>query len=161
MNATHETAAPIPSTVAMVTQATWFLKQPTLLGHQDVKAFEADFRTFVEHLIPQVEELAAARSRDDVPAQVALAGVAEARRRLIEPEAAGLKGEVARVQRLARSVIALCTHYDALTGISMCVVCNRVIDGDDEPWEPYDYASPSGGAARSGGVHAACATRRR
>ncbi|MGC9541560.1 DUF6415 family natural product biosynthesis protein [Streptomyces sp. UG1] len=43
-----------------------------------------------------------------------MAGVGEARRRLHEPEAAGLLGEVERVKRLARSVVALCDHHDAL-----------------------------------------------
>ncbi|MFD7456852.1 MULTISPECIES: DUF6415 family natural product biosynthesis protein [unclassified Streptomyces] len=56
------------------------------------------------------------------PAQLALAGAGEARRRLLEPGAADLKGEVARATRLARSTVALCDHYDALTGAVTCLV---------------------------------------
>ncbi|GAB2880689.1 hypothetical protein GCM10027074_56190 [Streptomyces deserti] len=160
MNATRtDTDAPPTSTSAMRAAATWFFDQPTLPRHQSTKLFSQDFHDFLDQLIPRIEKLTAAGPEDDVPAQVALAGVAEARRRMDEPEAAGLRGEVERVKRLARSVVALCDHYDALTGITMCVVCDRVIEGDE--WEPSDQIGPYGGVVRSGRVHFACATRHR
>ncbi|MGW4563747.1 DUF6415 family natural product biosynthesis protein [Streptomyces sp. NPDC004561] len=95
--------------------------------------------------------MAAALPKDDGPAKVARAGVRKARRRLVEIEAAGLFGEVARVKRLARSVVSLCDHYDTLSGVRMCLVCDKPIEGGD-PWEPYGQVSPSGGATWSGRV---------
>ncbi|MFF7789676.1 DUF6415 family natural product biosynthesis protein [Streptomyces sp. NPDC007991] len=160
MNATHGTETAASTVVTMASQATWFIEQPTLLGHQTVKSFEADFRAFIEQMIPQIEKLAAAQSPDDVPANVALAAIAEARSRMGEPEAAGLQGEVERVKRLARSVVSLVGHHDSLAGLTMCLLCDRPIAGEDA-WEPYDVGRPPGGAARSGRVHTACATRLR
>lgn len=145
---------------SMRAAATWFLEQRTLPRYQSVQLFSRDFHGFLEQLIPQVEQLARARGEDDAPGKVALAGVAEARRRIEDPESAGLHGEVERVKRLARSVVALCSHHDALTGFTMCLVCDRPIEDGDES-VPYDYGSPSGGTVRTGRVHAACATRRR
>jgi hypothetical protein len=160
MNATHDTEALASTVVTMASQATWFIEQPTLLGHQTVKSFEADFRAFIEQMVPQIAKRAATQSADDVPANVALAAIAEARSRMGEPEATGLQGEVERVKRLARSVVSLVGHHDSLLGIRMCLLCDRLIDGDDT-WEPHGVGRPPGGAARSGRVHAACTTRRR
>lgn len=64
--------------------------------------------------------------------------------------------EVERVKRLAGSVVALCDHYDTLMGVTMCLTCDMPIE-DGEERLPYDQVSPSGGAARSGSVHARCA----
>jgi hypothetical protein len=160
MNATHETDTPAPSMATMRASASWFILQKTLLGHRAVRNFEEDFRTFLDQLIPDIEKLATGRPQDDVPANVALAGVEEAHRRMAEPEAAGLRGEVDRVKQLAQSVMSLSHHHDTLTGITMCPACDRVIPDEDE-WVPYDHGSPSGGTARSGRVHARCAKLRR
>ncbi|OUD04361.1 DUF6415 family natural product biosynthesis protein [Streptomyces swartbergensis] len=161
MNATHsETEVPVPSITAMRAQAGWFLDQRTLPRHQTTKLMGQDCHGFLEHLIAQVERLASERPKDDVPANVALAAVNEAQIRMNEPEAAGLQGEVERVQRLARSVLSLADHHDHLTGITMCVVCDRVIEAGEESVR-HDDASPSCGAARSGRIHPECASRRR
>ncbi|MFC9916276.1 DUF6415 family natural product biosynthesis protein [Streptomyces sp. NPDC127197] len=144
----------------MRAQATWFLDQRTLPRHQTVKGFAQDFHGYLERLIPQIDLLAEALPPDDVPAKVALSGVGEARRRLEDPEAAGLLGEVDRVRRLARSVVALCDHYDALTGLAMCLACDKPIEAGDA-WVPYDKVSPSGGAERSGRIHCRCANNTR
>ncbi|MFD7278386.1 DUF6415 family natural product biosynthesis protein [Streptomyces sp. NPDC059862] len=157
MNATRdETEAPAPSTGLIRAQATWFIDQRMLPRHQTVKGFSQDFHGYLEQLIPQIEQLADVRPPDDVPAKVALAGVGEARRRLDEAESAGLYGEVERVKRLARSVVAMCDHYDALTGLAMCLACDKPIEAGDA-WVPYDHVSPSGGAARAGRIHCRCA----
>ncbi|MFD5131673.1 DUF6415 family natural product biosynthesis protein [Streptomyces olindensis] len=114
-----ETDVPVPGVTAMRAQASWFLDQRTLPRHQATQLMARDLREFLEHLVPRIERLAAERSRDDAPvpaANVALAAVAEARRRMDEPEAAGLCGEVERVKSLARSVVSLCDHHDTLTG---------------------------------------------
>ncbi|WP_267890910.1 DUF6415 family natural product biosynthesis protein [Streptomyces sp. AS58] len=80
----------------------------------------------------------------------------EARRRLSVREAPGLKGEAALVERLARSVMALCDHYDSLTGLVMCLTCDKPIESGDA-WVPYDMVSSSSGAVRAGRVHTRCA----
>jgi hypothetical protein len=66
--------------------------------------------------IPVVEALADRLPEDDVPRACAHAGVMEARTRLgLEPRQA-LPARIAHAQRLARSVNALCDHYENLSG---------------------------------------------
>ena len=157
MNTTpQDTAAEPVGIVSMRASATWFINRPTLPRHGEVETFERDFHQHLDQLMPLIEQLAAQCDSDDGQAKAALAGVGEARRRVTEPEAAGLNGEVARVKRLARSVPALCDHHDTLTGYTVCLVCDRAIE-DGEKSVPYDQAFPSGGAARSGHIHADCA----
>ncbi|WP_206306847.1 DUF6415 family natural product biosynthesis protein [Streptomyces sp. F001] len=142
MNATrNETETPALSTGLMRAQASWFLDQRMLPRHQTVKGFGEDFRGYLRQLIPRIEQLADVLPPDDVPAKVALAAVGEARRRLDEAESTGLHGEVERVRRLARSVVALCDHYDALTGVAMCLACDKPIEAGDA-WVPYDRSAP-------------------
>ncbi|MGP4084586.1 DUF6415 family natural product biosynthesis protein [Streptomyces sp. KR55] len=153
---TDKTEAPARSAGLMRAQASWFIDQRSLPRHQTVKGFSQDFHGYLKQLIPQIEQLAENLPPDDVPAKVALAGVAEARRRLEEAEAAGLYGEVERVKRLTRSVMALCDHYDALTGVLMCLACDKPIEAVDA-WVPYDCVNPCGRAAPPGRIHARCA----
>jgi hypothetical protein len=156
VNATRsETEVTDPGVTAMRAQASWFLDQRTLPRYQATQLMAQDLRGYLEHLIPQIERLAAERSKDDVPTNVALAGIAEARCRMDEPEAAGLCGEVERVRLLARSVLSLCDHHDALTGITICLLCDHVIG--DEAWVPFQRACPSGAGLESGRVHQRCA----
>ncbi|WP_405584434.1 DUF6415 family natural product biosynthesis protein [Streptomyces sp. NBC_01092] len=137
--------------------ATWLLDQRTLPRHESLKLWSTDLGTFLEHLTSEIEQLAANLPMSDVPGRVAMVGVGEARRRLDQPEAAGLHGETERVKRLARSVMALCDHHDALTGARMCLACDKPLD-DGRPTQPYEQGSPSGDAKVSGRIHAACAT---
>ncbi|MER5788003.1 DUF6415 family natural product biosynthesis protein [Streptomyces sp. NPDC001980] len=141
-------------TVSMRVAATWLLDQPTPMGRETVKLFAEDFRRFLWLLIPRVERLASGRPKDDVPAQVALAGVGEARRRLAALDDTGRLDEITRVKLLARSVLGLCDHFDVFTGITVCLVCDRPID-HSQGWVPYDSLSPviSSGPGR---VHARC-----
>lgn len=138
--------------------ATWFIEQPTLPRHGTVKAFEEDFRQTLEHLLPRVEQLAEGLAPGDVHAHVAMATVAEARKRLDEPEAAGLHGEVKRVKRIAWSVIDLCDHFDILSGLRDCRLCEKPIQ-DRDAWEFYDQPSRDGSAPAPSRIHAACACR--
>jgi hypothetical protein len=145
-----------PTTATMRAAATWFLDQSMLPRHETLKLWHQDLGGFLRHLMPEIEQLAANLPENDVPARVAMVGVGEAQRRLHEPEAAGLLGEAQRVQRLARSVVALCDHYDALSGAAMCLACDKPIE-EGQTSLPYEHVSPSGGAKQSGRIHAACA----
>lgn len=122
MNTTHPGTEAGPVGIgSMRAAACWFIDRPTLPRHGDVARFDRDFRRHLDQLLPLIEELADRRDSGDIPARAAaLAGVREARRWLTEPEAAGLTGEVARVKRLACVVLALCDHYDTLTGNTAC-----------------------------------------
>jgi hypothetical protein len=64
--------------------------------------------------IPVVEALAARFPEDDVPGACALVGVGEARSRLGLGPRHALPARIAHAQRLARSVNALCDHYENL-----------------------------------------------
>lgn len=147
----------VPGPTAMRAAAAWFLDQRTLPRHEVLKLWSEDLTGFIEQLMPMVESLAERLPPSDVPAQVAMAGVGEARRRLYKPQAAGLNGETDRVKRLARSVVALCDHHSALTGARTCLACDKQID-EGQTWLPYDKVSPSGGAMQAGRIHTACAS---
>jgi len=120
---------------------------------QSSHAFSCGLWTLIELISVIVRE-----RPDDVPSQVAMAGVGEAQRRLDLIERPGLQGEFERVKRLARSVIALCDHHAFLSGMVLCVACDKPIEPSDDVL-PYDQVSPSGGAHRSGRIHAECAQR--
>ncbi|WP_330358785.1 DUF6415 family natural product biosynthesis protein [Streptomyces chartreusis] len=137
--------------------AAWFLDQRTLPRHGSLKHWSSDLGDFLKHLASGIEQLTAALPASDVPARVAMVGVGEARRRLDEPEATGLNGDTERVKQLARSVVALCDHHDALIGARMCLACDKPLD-DGRPTMPYEHASPSGGAKVPGRIHTACAS---
>ncbi|MFP3987105.1 DUF6415 family natural product biosynthesis protein [Streptomyces sp. E11-3] len=89
--------------------------------YEDLELMLLQLRGHLMLLIPIVEDIACVLSARDVPAQCALPGVSAARDRLNDVPAAvekvGLVSEVRRAQRLARSVDALCDHYENLNGI--------------------------------------------
>lgn len=153
--AQEETGTQAPTPATMRAAASWFLDQPTLPRHENLKLWHADLGSFLQRLIPVVEELAAGLPPGDVPAQVALVGVGEAERRLREPEAAGLRGETQRAMRLARSVLALCDHHAALTGAPMCLACDKPIE-DGQVSMAYAGVSLSCDAVGAGRVHVIC-----
>lgn len=99
-------------------------------------------------LIPEVEQLTARLPADDVPRYCALACVGEARRKLRARPAPGPYEAVAHARRLARSLAALCDHFEALNGDRICVMCDRQIRTGDET-VPYDRADNR--------IHAVCA----
>ncbi|MCF3130730.1 DUF6415 family natural product biosynthesis protein [Streptomyces olivochromogenes] len=159
MNAiTPETQTAPLDTGAMRAAAEQFIRAgDVLLRYEEVQRGSAEFSRNLWQLIDLIGGLAARRPEETVAA-VAMAGVAEAQRRLRLMERAGLAGEHARVTKLARSVVALCDHYETLAKILMCTACDKPIPAAEEP-VPYDLPSPSGNAVRSGRLHAACARR--
>ncbi|GAA5032458.1 hypothetical protein GCM10023335_74960 [Streptomyces siamensis] len=92
--------------------------------------------------------------RDDVPRYCALACVGEARGKLRAQPGTGPGRDAAHARRLARSLIALCDHYAALTGQAMCLACDREIHTTDGAVS-YDQVSNSGGGL-TGRVHSDC-----
>ncbi|WP_345671079.1 DUF6415 family natural product biosynthesis protein [Streptomyces similanensis] len=148
------------ASVTVRAAAGWFLDQKALPRHGTMRAFEDGFRRTLEGLIPRVEDLAGAMAADEVPARVALAALAEARRRLAEPEAPGLRGEFERVKKIAESVLAACDHHDALTGLRTCLLCDKPIQ-PGEDWEPFQGGRVLAEGSRPGRVHLLCAARDR
>ncbi|MER7577186.1 hypothetical protein [Streptomyces sp. NPDC126514] len=59
------------------------------------------------------------------------------------------------MRRLGRSLLALCDHYETLTGVRMCLACDQSIR-PDEPTRPFDQGSQSGESAVSGRIHERC-----
>ncbi|MBC2902344.1 DUF6415 family natural product biosynthesis protein [Streptomyces cupreus] len=113
-------------------------------------------RGHMQLLIPEVEQAAAKQPADDVPRYVALACVREARGKLDARPVLMPSDAVAYVRRLGRSLLALCDHYETLTGVRVCLACDQPIR-QGESTRPYDQVSPSGGAAFSGRIHDHCA----
>jgi hypothetical protein len=112
-------------------------------------------RGHMQLLIPEIEQAAAGLPADDVPRYCALAGVGEARGKLNAGPGLMPYDAVANVRRLGRSLMALCDHYETLTGVRMCVACDHPIR-DGEKTLPYDQGSPSGGASFFGRIHDRC-----
>jgi len=155
MNATQGEADTQLDIAAMRQDAAELLDESApLIRYDDVKKAEQRYRENLTQLIPELEVAAVRWPEGDAPAKVARAGIGEARRRLTEIEAVGLAGEVRRIRRLARSIVSLCDHYDALTGLRMCAVCDKPITADQES-APYDlFRSSSGGPTSD--AHARC-----
>lgn len=109
-------AAPL-DVAAMRADAGVLLGTDMLQRWEEVQRLAHLYRTHILRLIPAVEAGIARQVPDDVPAAVARACIKEARRRLDEIEAVGLDGETKRVQRLARSVVALADHWESLGGV--------------------------------------------
>ncbi|MET7479515.1 DUF6415 family natural product biosynthesis protein [Streptomyces sp. NPDC005648] len=146
-------------TGAMRAAATEYVTLNVLPRYEAIKRHSLDFSRDLWALIPEIER-SHADAPDEIISQVAMAGVEEARRRLTLIERAGLMGEHERVKKLARSVLALCDHLENLTGITICLACDqRIKPGQDDL--PYGKISPSGAAASSGRIHAACVNRSR
>jgi hypothetical protein len=120
----------------------------------DVPSLTEALSGYMNLLIPEVEKLAGGLPREDVPRYCALACVGEAHGKLRAQPGMGPGADVAYARKLARSLIALCDHFESLTGQVMCVACDRVIRRPDDA-VPLDQVSNSGGAI-SARVHAAC-----
>ncbi|MET7776349.1 DUF6415 family natural product biosynthesis protein [Streptomyces mirabilis] len=147
------TRRPIDTAVLRADTAEILGPEPVLPRYERVQHLAFTYRGSILLLIPIVEKLSHDLPGDEIRGRCALAGIGEARRRLDEIEAVGLAGEVRRIQRLARAVLALCDHYDSLTGVIMCARCDRPI-GPDDVSMPYDFGV--GEDAETSRVHGAC-----
>ncbi|WP_193241784.1 DUF6415 family natural product biosynthesis protein [Streptomyces phaeolivaceus] len=81
----------------------------------ELKTLILELRGYIMLAIPEVEAATGRLDEDDIPRKCALACVDEARTRLSLEGAATLPAGFAHAQRLARSVNALCDHFDNLT----------------------------------------------
>ncbi|MET8824806.1 DUF6415 family natural product biosynthesis protein [Streptomyces sp. NPDC004610] len=87
-------------------------------GEHDIDTLTLQLRGHIMLVIPEIERLAATLPAEDIPRACAVEGVAEARRRLdAQPRSTVLPAGIAHAQRLARSVRALCDHYETLTAV--------------------------------------------
>lgn len=84
------------------------------LAADELATVISTLRRHIRALIPDVEQLAGRQPEDDIPRACALAccGEARIRLRLSNEDTPAVRGAAA--QRLARSVIALCDHYENL-----------------------------------------------
>ncbi|MHA5050027.1 DUF6415 family natural product biosynthesis protein [Streptomyces sp. SD15] len=147
-----------PVDVAMMRESIGRLLPPEgeALAGAELVTLTSLLRGHMELLIPEIDTATAVLPKNDIPRYCALACVGEARGRLRAQPSPVPGGAIAHARRLARSLNALCDHYEALTGVTMCLACDQPIrDGEDS--RQYDHASPSSGTARAGRIHARCA----
>jgi hypothetical protein len=121
---TNETA---PNETAPLDLATMRQAVDRLLPHDEVAQLDPDevesvtdqLRGHIDLMIPEVQAAASRLPKDDIPRYVAFACIAEARGRL--GRIIGTPGRheaLVYARRLARTLNALCDHYEALTGES-------------------------------------------
>lgn len=76
-------------------------------------------RGHLQVLLPDVGKLAGRQPKDDIPRACALACCGEARMRLRLDDGETPDVRTAAARRLARSVMALCDHYENLGGVTV------------------------------------------
>lgn len=76
-------------------------------------------RGHMQVLLPDVGKLAGRQPKDDIPRACALACCGEARMRLRLDDGETTAVRTAAARRLARSVMALCDHYENLGGVTV------------------------------------------
>jgi uncharacterized protein DUF6415 len=86
------------------------------IGPEELDTLRLTLRGQIELMIPLVEAMTAGLPANDIPAACALAGVDEARLRLQMGVGAYSPVRMSVSMRLARSVMALCDHYENLSG---------------------------------------------
>lgn len=84
-------------------------------------------RGHLELLAPEVEQAASRLDRESIPRYCARACVVEARGKLRAQPGPGLSGAAAYARRLARTLNALCNHYE---GLLRTLAKEEVPDGD-------------------------------
>ncbi|MFE9098920.1 DUF6415 family natural product biosynthesis protein [Streptomyces sp. NPDC007264] len=81
---------------------------------EELETLTLQLRGHIMLAIPEVEAAAGRLPKDDIPRACAFACVGEARMRLNLEPGRTLPAGIAHAQRLARSVNALCDHYENL-----------------------------------------------
>lgn len=121
----------------------------------DIDSFTTTLRGHMQLIVPEVESKALALDKEDIPRYCALACVGEANGKLRARAGQGAYAALVFARKLARSLAALCDHYETLTGMPICMACDKSIHPRSES-VPYDRVSNSGSSVTSH-VHAACA----
>ncbi|MFD6549046.1 DUF6415 family natural product biosynthesis protein [Streptomyces sp. NPDC058398] len=85
-------------------------------GAHELDTLTLQLRGHMQLLIPEVEQIITRLPEDDVPRYCALACVGEARRKLDVAPRPGLSAGIAHARRMARSLNALCDHYENFSG---------------------------------------------
>jgi hypothetical protein len=107
-------ALPLDVQVMRAAARSLLAEDADLSSDEESEILTLQLRGHLALAIPVVEALADRFPEDDVPSACAYSAVMEARTRLgLEPRRS-VAGRVAHAQRLARSVNALCDHYENL-----------------------------------------------
>ncbi|MGW5433831.1 DUF6415 family natural product biosynthesis protein [Streptomyces sp. NPDC004059] len=83
---------------------------------EELETLRLQLRGHIRLLIPAVEQAASRLPKDDIPRACALACCGEAGMRLRLGPGDNIIHRTAMVQKLSRSVLALCDHYENLVG---------------------------------------------
>ncbi|MGW3571161.1 DUF6415 family natural product biosynthesis protein [Streptomyces sp. NPDC000941] len=83
---------------------------------EELETFTLRLREHIVLAVPQVEQMADGLPNDDTRRACARACLGEARMRMRLEPGATLPARITHAQRLARSVNALCDHYENLGG---------------------------------------------
>ncbi|MFF7982020.1 DUF6415 family natural product biosynthesis protein [Streptomyces sp. NPDC007901] len=86
------------------------------ISPEDLETLRIALRGHIERLIPAVQGLAAGFPKGDIPRECALAGAREASMRLRLGADGSSPVRMSVSMKLARSVVALCDHYENLGG---------------------------------------------
>lgn len=110
----HESLPPLDIETMRESARRLLIEGAELPGVDELETLTLQLRGHIMLAIPEVEAAAARLDEDDIPRACALVGVHEARMRLNLESGPTLPGGIAHAQRLARSVNALCDHYESL-----------------------------------------------
>jgi hypothetical protein len=96
----------------MRTSAHGLLAEDPKLSVEELKTLTLQLRGHIMAAVPEVEQMAGKLPKDDTRRACARACIGEARMRMRLEPGATLPARIAHAQRLARSVNALCDHYE-------------------------------------------------
>ncbi|MGW3663950.1 DUF6415 family natural product biosynthesis protein [Streptomyces sp. NPDC005141] len=114
---TEEAGGCLPDIATMRSSVRRFLAEDALPpSAHELETLTLRLRGHMQLLIPEVEQVIASLPKDDVPRYCALACIGEARRKLDITPQPGVSSGVGHARRLARSLNALCDHYENFTG---------------------------------------------
>lgn len=113
------TEAPdIPTMRESVAIALTGIRNASAVSGDQLDTLVLTLRGHIEILLPEVEALAGRHPKDDIPARVAIACAGEARMKLRLGIGQSTALKVSLVWKLARSVRALCDHFENLGGVA-------------------------------------------